>query len=317
MIRQLIFLGGIILIFAIIFAFQQDIPKTLTSVLNILQTNSSTSSQNQTSNQTVSNNFTQKSIMPALFLAHGSPSIVIEKGPYIDFLTQLHKTIKTPKAIVIFSAHWESRFQQISSVQQYSTIYDFSGFPPEMYKIKYPAPGSPDLAKEIQDMFTENEIASFLDEKRGLDHGVWTLLKLIYPKADIPVVALSVDPRSSPEELFRIGSIVSSLREKEILVIGSGGTVHNLGRLNWGGNSIDKWALGFDNWLEERINSWNTEELFEYKTKAPFARDAVPTPEHFIPIFVALGAGSSTKNASLLHRSYQYGSLSYMSWRFD
>lgn len=261
---------------------------------------------------------TLETLMPSLFIAHGSPMIVIEKNPYVDFLASLHKTFKKPEAIVIFSAHWEESVQTISTVDKYSTIYDFYGFPKEMYKLTYPAKGNPALSKEIHELFKENGIKSVFDEKRGLDHGAWTILKIMFPNLDIPVVSLSVNPNSSPEELYKIGSSLAPLREKGVLVIGSGVTVHNLGKVSFHDkNAADKWAVAFDDWLVKNIKEWNTSELFQYRKKAPHAKEAVPTPEHFIPLILAMGAGANTKQTSVINKHYEYGSLSYLCFRFD
>jgi len=260
-----------------------------------------------------------KTLMPVFFIAHGAPTIVIQKGPYIDFLTNLHKTIKQPQAIVIFTAHWEADVQQISSVNSYETIYDFFGFPEEMYKMTYPAPGNPTLAKEVQELFKTNGIKCEFDEKRGIDHGAWTILKLMYPKADIPVVQLSVNPNASSEEVFQIGKALAPLREKDVLMIGSGNTVHNLRILNRAeiDAPTEKWALEFDDWVEKQLKEWNTEELLNYEKKAPHVEKAVPTNEHFIPVIYSAGAAYETQKANPIHRSSQFGNLTYFTWRFD
>jgi len=255
--------------------------------------------------------------MPAFFISHGAPTLVIEKNEYTDHLKALPNTFPRPKAIVIFSAHWDSYIQKISNVYQYSTIYDFYGFPDELYKMTYPAYGDYNLAKEIQGLFAANGIPSKLDESRGLDHGAWSVLKIMYPDADIPVIALSVDSKLGLDALYNIGKSLAPLREKGILIIGSGGTVHNLMEVDWDTFGPDKWAVDFDKWIEKRILDWNTSELFEYRKQAPYARKAVPTAEHFVPLILAMGAGDTTRKPSLLYRNYQFGSLSLSTWRFD
>ena len=260
-----------------------------------------------------------KTLMPVLFIAHGAPTIVIQKGQYPDFLAKIPETIKKPQAIVVFTAHWESEIQQISSVKNYETIYDFYGFPKEMYEMTYPAPGNTTIAKEIHELFKANGIKSELDEKRGLDHGAWTILRLMYPKADIPVIQLSVNPAASAEEAYKIGKALAPLREKDILIIGSGNTVHNLRILNR--SEIDapteKWALEFDDWIAKQLKEWNTQELFAYEKKAPHIKKAVPTAEHFLPLVYSAGAADETKKANPIHRSSQFGNLTYFTWRFD
>ncbi|MEO3945892.1 class III extradiol ring-cleavage dioxygenase [Gorillibacterium sp. CAU 1737] len=258
-------------------------------------------------------------MMPSFFFAHGAPSLVIENHEYTQFLKQLASQLpEKPKGIVIFSAHYESLMQEVGSVDTYGTIYDFSGFPDEMYRMTYPAPGDKPLANRVSELLSGSGVASRLDSERGLDHGSWAVLKLIFPEADIPVVALSVNRHLTNQQQYEIGRALGKLREEGILIIGSGGIVHNLRRLAWGSgpDHIETWASEFDKWIEEHLTSWNTEELFRYEELAPNARMAVPTSEHFIPLLLAMGSGDSNRQAKLLHRSYQLGSLSLTAWQF-
>lgn len=256
-------------------------------------------------------------MMPSLFIAHGAPSLALEDNAYTEFLQGLAGQLPKPKAIVFFSAHWESGTQLVSSAARHDTIYDFGGFQPELYQIKYPAQGHAETTKEVLHLFAEAGIEVETDEIRGLDHGAWVVLRLLYPDADIPVVALSVNRYLSNEAQYKIGQALGALREQDVLVIGSGGTVHNLRRLNWESNGVDPWAMEFDNWLQENVSAWNTGALFAYDTLAPSAHAAVPTPEHFVPLLLAMGAGDRNRQASLLFRAYQYGNLSLSCWKFD
>ncbi|KKK39092.1 MFS transporter [Mesobacillus campisalis] len=258
-------------------------------------------------------------MMPSLFIAHGAPLIAIENNEYTKYLNQLGQDLPRPKAVVLFSAHWESKVQQVSRVHEYNTIYDFGGFDPQLYTIQYPARGDHDISKEIEDLFTENGIAFENDTSRGLDHGAWVVLRLLYPNADVPVIAMSVNPKLTTEEQYNIGKSLSELREKDILVIASGGTVHNLRALKWADNGqVDSWALEFDDWLAKKLENWNVESLFNYDSLAPHAALAVPPygNEHFIPIFYAMGAAANNPRATLLHRSFRYGNLSHSVWQF-
>ena len=260
----------------------------------------------------------KKDLAPSLFIAHGNPNILITPGKYREFLSNFHTLIKKPDAIIIFTAHWESNTQLISSVKQYETIYDFTGFPREMYEMSYPAPGHPELAKEILNVLKENGIESALDETRGIDHGAWAILKIMYPDADIPVVQMSVSVEATPEEAFKIGKSLQAFRERNIAIIGSGNTVHNVADVRiplLEGENPD-WATEFDDWMGKYISEWNTEELFEYK-KAPWAWKAAPTTDHFIPLYYALGAGDNTRKPSILHRSNGTPDLTYFSWKFE
>ncbi|OPA76356.1 dioxygenase [Paenibacillus selenitireducens] len=257
-------------------------------------------------------------MMPSFFVAHGAPSLVLEEHAYTSFLKNLASTLPSkPKAIVIFSAHWEQSQQTISAVDTHGTIYDFSGFQEELYQITYPAKGERTLSETIKALFASHGIDSVLDEQRGLDHGAWAVLKLIYPEADIPVVALSVNRYLSNEQQYQIGAALASLREQGVLIVGSGGTVHNLRQVNWRTQEVDDWAEAFDQWIQEKVEAWDIEALMNYKDLAPYAQAAVPTNEHFIPLFLAMGSGDLHREAKLLHRSYQYGNLSLSCWQFN
>lgn len=256
-------------------------------------------------------------MMPSYFFAHGAPSIVLENHAYNDFLKSFAANHPKPKGIVVFSAHWEEPVQTVSAAAgNYETIYDFGGFQDELYEMTYPAPGDLALSRKVSALFAERGIVSAKDEKRGLDHGAWAVLKLIYPNADIPVVALSVNRHLSNEQQYAIGQALAELRQDGILIMGSGGTVHNLRQVNWGAAGVDSWAAEFDNWLEEKLVSWDLPALLRYQELAPQAKAAVPTSEHFIPLLLAMGAGDASRVAKLLHRSYQYGNLSLSAWEF-
>lgn len=258
-------------------------------------------------------------MMPSLFIAHGSPMLAIENNDYTKFVTRLGQNLPRPKAIIIFSAHWESQIQQVSRVDQYGMIYDFGGFDPSLYKIDYPARGNADISSEIEDLLTKNGITFENDRVRGLDHGAWVVLRLLYPDADIPVIAMSVNPKLTSHEQYRIGKALSVLRAKDILIIASGGTIHNLRALNWADNGeIDSWALEFDEWLANHLDNWDLPSLFNYDSLAPHAALAVPPygKEHFIPIFYAMGAADNHPKATLLHRGFRYGNLSHSVWQF-
>lgn len=258
-------------------------------------------------------------MIPSYFIAHGAPLLAIERNEYTQFLNQLGTAIPKPKAIVLFSAHWVSGTQSVSEVEGYETIYDFYGFPEEMYRIQYPAKGDQGIAKEIQSLFASNGIPYVVDSKRGLDHGAWVVLSMLYPNADIPVISMSVAPNLEPAQQYKIGQSLSKLREQDILIIASGGTVHNLRAVRFGDdNRIDQWAQEFEGWLEQHLISWDLEALFNYSSLAPNAQFAVPQngAEHFIPIFYAMGAADDAKSAKLLHRSYRYGNLSHSVWQF-
>jgi 4,5-DOPA dioxygenase extradiol len=251
-----------------------------------------------------------------LFVGHGSPMMAVQDSACTEFLAAYGKEAK-PKAIVIFTAHWESEETTISSVSgSYDTIYDFGGFPDELYRIRYPAPGSPELARQIGERFDAAGIPHRFDEKRGLDHGSWVVLSRMFPSADIPVVQLSVNPFLPASEQFRIGTALRGLDREGVLVVGSGATVHNFRALNPRADRPDPWAVAFDDWLVARIRAKELDELFRYEELAPNAKAAVPRPEHFVPLLLAFGSADPASVAEEVHRSYEMGTLSYLSLSF-
>lgn len=259
-------------------------------------------------------------MIPSLFIAHGSPIVAIEQSGYGSFLDGLGSAIEKPAAIVVFSAHWESNVQMVSDVDEYSTIYDFGGFPDELYRVKYPAKGEHHLSQKIQHLLTNEGIPFEVENRRGLDHGSWTILKRIYPKADIPVIAMSVNPSLSPIEQFRIGKALSSLRQEGVLIIGSGVTVHNFGLIRVRDNvEVQSAVHKFEEWIEDKLQVWDTSALFDYETKAPNANLAVPPhgKEHFIPLFYAMGAASQHPVVKTLHRSWLFGVMTNSVYQFS
>lgn len=250
-----------------------------------------------------------------LFLAHGSPMMAIEQSVYTKFLNSLGTSIN-PKAIVVFTAHWVTETLTISASDSiYDTMYDFYGFPEELYKIKYPAKGSSSIAAKIQNKLIDSGIEVKTDLTRGLDHGAWTLLQHLYPKANIPVVQVSINYNLSVEQQIKIGNALKELGEEDILVLGSGNTVHNLRLVDFESNNIDSWAKEFDDWLIDKIDDKDLKALNEYKKYAPHANLAVPTADHFVPLFIALGS-SSQLSPKVIFRNYQLGNLSYLCYEF-
>lgn len=254
--------------------------------------------------------------MSPLFLAHGSPMLAIEENDYSAFLRETGASLK-PDAIVIFTAHWETEDVTVTSTDgEYETIYDFYGFPDELYQVKYPAKGSKKIASLVGDMLGERGIPVQFDENRGLDHGSWTLLKHLFPKADIPVVQVSVNPYRSVADHYEIGKALRGLAEHNILVIGSGVTVHNLRVVKWGQSEPEAWAVQFDDWLIEKMAEGDLAALFQYDKLAPNAQYAVPRAEHFVPLYVALGSAQPNVQPKVIFRGYQMGNLSYLSLQF-
>ena len=250
-----------------------------------------------------------------LFLAHGSPMMAIEVNEYTKFLNNLGRSL-SPKAIVVFTSHWDERILTISaSDSAYNTMYDFYGFPKELYSIKYPAKGSSIIASKIQAKLIEQGINVKTDLTRGLDHGAWTVLKHLYPNANIPIVQISVNSNLSIEDQIKIGTTLKDLSEEDILIIGSGNTVHNLRMVDFDNTDTDSWAIEFDDWLINKVKSNDFTSLYNYRNLAPNANLAVPTAEHFIPLFIALGS-SLNLNPKVIFRDYQLGNLSYLCFEF-
>ncbi|QHW32849.1 dioxygenase [Paenibacillus rhizovicinus] len=251
-------------------------------------------------------------MLPSLFICHGSPMMAVEESPYTAFLQETGRRFK-PRAIVIFSAHWEARDVTISFADgPLPTIYDFGGFPDELYRMTYPAPGSPEVAAEVESRFRRSGIATQRDESRGLDHGSWVFLRHMYPNADIPIVTISVHPFLPASQQIAIGEALRGLGDENVLVIGSGTTVHNFGEIKWKQEHAEPWAVEFDAWITEKVLNRDTEALADYERLAPHAKRAVPRPEHFVPLLLAYGSSSVTALPRVLFEGFQMGTFSML-----
>lgn len=260
-------------------------------------------------------------MMPSFFIAHGAPLLAIEDNSYTQALNQLSDRLpRRPRAIVIFSAHWESPLQEVGSMDVYPTIHDFGGFPRELYEIQYPAKGDREIAEETYQLLQNAGVPVRMNEQRGLDHGHWVVLRMIYPDADVPVISLSVNPQLTVEQQYAIGRALVPLRAKDVLILGSGGTIHNFSFINMretSGAAYD-WAVEFEDWLQNTLTAWNVEDLANYRSLAPHAEKAVPVygSEHFVPLIYAMGAADDVRTAERLHISFRYNSLSHTIWQF-
>ncbi len=259
---------------------------------------------------------------PALFVSHGSPMIVIDNSPARTFLEGVAGVLPAqPDAIVLFSAHHDERVASITATAMPGTIHDFGGFPAELYAMRYPAPGQPELASRIAALLNGAGIANRLDAQRGLDHGAWTPMMLAWPKADIPVVQVSIDSNQSPEYHFRLGAALAPLRDENVLLMGSGAMTHNLRAFFRGGfpanAPVEGWVANFLGWLDDRLEAGDTDAALQVIEKAPHGHDNHPTPEHILPLFVALGAGGAAAKATKLHASVDHAVLAMDAWRFD
>ncbi len=235
---------------------------------------------------------TEDNCIPALFIGHGSPMVAIESDQYNMALQQFVQSIPKPKAIVVFSAHWETlNGCGITVTEKPRIIYDFYGFPEELYHLNYPCPGNPSLARRIAAILQKEGFPVSLTQSRGLDHGAWIPLSIAYPNADIPVIQLSIPRPCKPEQYLRMGRILDSLRNEGVLFMGSGNIVHNLRRCNFLEKHapVDEWALQFDHWIKNRCEDLEISGLMKYRDLAPFNRLAVPTTEHFDPLLFVMG----------------------------
>lgn len=256
-------------------------------------------------------------MLPTLFLSHGAPTLVFDDIPARSFIAQLGGDIPRPDAILIVSAHWETEIATVNMVDRNETIHDFYGFPRPLFDLTYPAPGAPTLGEHIVDLLGAAGIPCRQDHQRGLDHGAWVPLMLMYPNHDIPVLQLSVQPRLGPGHHLQVGRALAALREENILVIGSGSFTHNLGEVDWSGTAPEAaWVTEFCTWFDQRLIEGRTCDLLAYRQLAPHAVRSHPTDEHLLPLFVALGAAGGKPEASRIHQSLSHGSLRMDAYAF-
>lgn len=247
---------------------------------------------------------------PAIFLSHGAPTVAVESGPDTRAWAELGRELGRPEGILMVSAHWDTNTPVVSGAENPETIHDFNGFPRELYEVRYPAPGAPELAKKVAKRLGDSGQPTAIDANRGLDHGAWVPLKWMYPAADIPVTQLSVQSRRGPRHHYELGKALRPLRDEGVMVLASGGIVHNLRDLDWQaqGREPTAWARDFNDWIAKRVEDGAVDELIGYRTLAPSAQRSHPTEDHFDPFFVALGAGGP--NAQRLDLGFDLGTLS-------
>ncbi|MCM2257885.1 MAG: dioxygenase [Vicinamibacteria bacterium] len=258
--------------------------------------------------------------MRTVFVSHGAPTAALESGPYASDLRALGACWQGARALLVVSAHWEAPGAfRVTAADRPPVYHDFWGFPEELYRLDYPAAGDPALATRIVDLLRAAGLDAAADPQRPWDHGVWVPLRLARPAADLPVVQLSLPRPRTPALLEAAGAALRPLAAEGVILVGSGGIVHNLPRLHFGDEAapVDGWARGFDDWVGARVESGRGEEVFAYREAAPDADLAVPTSEHFDPLFVALGYAGPQAKARTVHASFKYGSLSLRSFAWD
>lgn len=253
--------------------------------------------------------------MPALFLGHGSPMNAIEENEFVANFRKIATQIPEPTAILCVSAHWETRGTFVTAMQNPPTIHDFGGFPKALFDVRYPAPGSPELAKQTQELVKSVTIG--LDDKWGLDHGAWSVIKHLYPKANIPTIQFSIDYTKSPQYHFELGKELKALRKKGVLIIGSGNIVHNLGMMDWKNLHTDNfgfdWAFEADNKIKGYIKSGDYQPLINFATQGKAFNLAIPSPEHYLPLLYTLALKDEKEDISIFNDKAVAGSLTMTS----
>jgi 4,5-DOPA dioxygenase extradiol len=258
--------------------------------------------------------------LPTLFVSHGSPMLALRDSPARRFLQGLGKSLERPQAILVVSAHWETRGNPaVSLAPRPATIHDFGGFPRALFEIQYAAPGAPDAAERAAALLEAHGIPVGRSTQRGLDHGAWVPLSLMYPEADIPVTQLSLVHGAGPADHERLGHALAALRGEGVLVIGSGSLTHNL--YEFSGQEIDApappWVREFEAWMNVRLESGERAALLDYRRAAPSAARNHPTEEHLLPLFVAMGAAGPDARATRLHASVEHGVLAMDVYAFE
>lgn len=253
--------------------------------------------------------------MPVLFIGHGSPMNAIEENEFVSGWRDIGKTLPEPNAILCVSAHWETKGTYVTAMNKPPTIHDFGGFPKALFEVEYPAPGSPELANETKNIVKKSEVG--LDTRWGLDHGCWSVVKHLYPKADVPVIQLSLDYFLQPQYHYDLAKELSSLRKKGVLIIGSGNMVHNLGLVSWEkmeepGYGYD-WAIEANEKMKKFILSNDHKSLIDYKLQGKAFNLAIPTPDHFLPLLYSLALKEEAEKIEVFNDKTVAGSLSMTS----
>lgn len=255
-----------------------------------------------------------------IFVSHGAPNMILHESTTRSFLAGLGGVTPRPKAIVSVSAHFMAMRPAVVTDPRPEMIYDFGGFERELYRMQYPAPGDPALGERVLSLLGDAGLDPARVESRGYDHGTWVPLKLMYPEADIPVVQISVQPRRDPRHHWEIGRALAPLTQEGVLILGSGSLTHNLhaafgplGGLRPIREQAEAWVTDFADWVAEKVAANDVEALIDYRARAPFGGRNHPTDEHFLPFFVALGAGGA---GTVIHRETQFAVLALDAYRF-
>ena len=256
-------------------------------------------------------------MLPSVFVSHGSPMHALQPGAAGEAWKALARRLPRPKAIVIASAHWETNLPMLTGAEKPETIHDFYNFPEPLYRLRYPAPGAPEVARRAQALLKESGFTAGIDGCRGLDHGAWSPLLYMYPAADIPVVQISVQPALGPAHHVKLGRALNPLTREDVLVIGSGHMTHNLRDWMRGRGEPQPYAEEFSAWVKEKIEAHELDSLADYRARAPSGARAHPTDEHFLPLFFALGAARDDYKPERFYSSIDAGVLSMDAYVFN
>ncbi|UTW65443.1 4,5-DOPA dioxygenase extradiol [bacterium SCSIO 12643] len=263
----------------------------------------------------LSQNFAATPQMPVLFLGHGSPMNAIEENEFVQGFQNISKTLPTPNAILCISAHWYIRGTKLTAMEMPRTIYDFGGFPDELYQVKYPAKGSPELASDTQKLITSTHVD--LDHEWGLDHGAWTVIKHLYPDANIPVIQMSIDRTQPASYHYELAQQLRSLRDKGVLIIGSGNIVHNLRMVDFRNAHVDNYGFDWAREVRAQVNQFmidgDHQSLINYHKAGKAWQLAIPTPDHYLPLIYSLGLQNKNESVQLFNDKMLAGSLSMTS----
>ncbi len=253
--------------------------------------------------------------MPVLFIGHGSPMNAIEENEFVSGWKNVAASLPKPNAILCVSAHWETRGTFVTAMERPATIHDFGGFPQALFDVQYPAPGSPLLARETMELIKKTEVNP--DEKWGLDHGAWSVIRRLFPDADVPVVELSLDYYNAPQYHYDLARELAAQREKGVLIIGSGNMVHNLGMVAWNRVNAEEyaydWAAEAGERMKEFILNGDHQQLINYRSQGKAFGLAIPTPEHYLPLLYALALKEENEEVSFFNDKTIAGSLSMTS----
>ena len=250
--------------------------------------------------------------MPVVFVGHGSPMNAIEDNEFSRAWIEAGRSLPRPKAILCISAHWQTAGTQATAMEKPKTIYDFYGFPRPLYQMQYPAPGSPDLARRVQELVQKTRVG--LDNDWGLDHGTWSVLSRMFPGADVPVIQLSLDYGIEPAAHYELGRELMPLRKEGVLILGSGNIVHNLGLVRWEDQAYD-WAIECDERIVQLIRSGDHASIVHYEKWGNLARLAIPTNEHYLPMLYILALKDGEDELNFFAEGVSLGSISMRSFR--